>query len=85
MFAREALETGTALIDCGAARSVGSWEALDGLARMNEQRHGSTHFSLDRTKKTWYASANGKRQPCEGEVAFKVNAELATDGSLYWL
>ena len=62
------------MIDCGATKSMGSWEALDGLARMNEQRHGSTRFSLDRTKKTWYTFANGKRQQSEGEVAFKVNA-----------
>ena len=74
MFARAALETGKALIDCGATRSMGSWEALDGLARMNEQRHGSTRLSLDRTKKTWYTFANGKRQQSEGEVASKVNA-----------
>ena len=37
MFAREAVETGKALVDCGATRSMGSWEVLDGLARMNEQ------------------------------------------------
>ena len=74
LFAKEALETGKALIDCGAIKSMGSWEALDGLARMNEQRHGSTRFSLDRTKKTWYTFAHGKRQQSEGEVAFKVNA-----------
>ena len=74
LFAKEALETGKALIDCGATKSMGSWEALDGLARMNEQRQGSTRFSLDRTKKTWYTCANGKRQQSEGEVAFKVNA-----------
>ena len=41
---------------------------------MSERRHGSTRFSLDRTKKTWYTFANGKRQQSEGEVAFKVNA-----------
>ena len=53
---------------------MGSWKALDGLARMNEQRHGSTRFSLDRTKKTWHTFANGKRQQSEGEAALKVNA-----------
>ena len=74
MFAKEALETGKALIDCGATKSMGSWEALDVLARMNEQRHGSTRFCLDRTKKTWCTFANGKKQQSEGEVAFKVNA-----------
>ena len=37
MLEREALETGKALIDCGATRSMGFWEALDGVARMNEQ------------------------------------------------
>ena len=74
MFARGALETGIALIDCGATRSLGSWEELDGLARMNDQRHGSTFFSLDRAKKTWYTFAIGKRQQSEGEVDFKVNA-----------
>ena len=74
MFAKEALETGKALIDCGASKSMGSQEALDGLARMNEQRHGSTRFSLDRSKKTWYTFANGTRQQSEGEVAFNVNA-----------
>ena len=74
MFAREALETGKALIDCGASRSMGSWEALDGLARMNVQRHGSTRFSLDRTRKTWYTFGNGNRQKSEGEVSVKVNA-----------
>ena len=66
------------MIDCGATKSMGSWEALDGLARMNEQRHGSTRFSLDRTKKTWYTFAYGKRQQSEGEVAFKVNARGRT-------
>ena len=73
LFAKEALETGKALIDCGATKSMGSWEALDGLARMNEQRQGSTRFSLDHTKKTWYTFANRNRQQSEGEVAFKVN------------
>ena len=58
MFAREALETGKAMIHCSAIRSMGSWEALDGLARMNEQRHGSTRRSLVRTKKTWYIFCN---------------------------
>ena len=62
------------MIDCGAAKSVGPWEALDGLSRMNERRHGSTRFSLDRTKKTWYTPANGTKQQSEGEAAFKVNA-----------
>ena len=66
MLAREVLGTGKALVDCGATRSLGSWEALDGLARMNEQRHGSTRFSLDRTKKTWYTFANGKIQVSGG-------------------
>ena len=37
MFSREALETGKALFDGDATRSMGSWDALDGLARMNEQ------------------------------------------------
>ena len=36
MFAKEAVETEKALIDCGATKSMGSWEALDGLALMNE-------------------------------------------------
>ena len=45
LFAGEALETGKALIDCSATRSVASWEAVDGLARMKQQRHGSTRFS----------------------------------------
>ena len=74
MFAQEALETRKDLIDCGATKSMGSWEALDCLARMNEQRHRSTRFSLDRTKKTWYTFANGTKQQSEEEVAFKVNA-----------
>ena len=52
MVAREALETGKALIDCGATKSMGSWEALDGLAPMNVQRHGSTRFfPQNRTKR----------------------------------
>ena len=59
MFAKEALETGKALIDCGATKSVGSWEALDGLARMNEQEQGPTRFSLDRSMKTWCTAAKG--------------------------
>ena len=74
MFAKDGLETGKALIDCGATKSMGSWEALDGLARMTGQRHGSTRFSLDRTKKTWYMFADVTSQHSEGEVAFKVNA-----------
>ena len=74
MFAKETLETRKVLIDCGATNSMGSWEALDGLARMNEQRHGSTRFSRDRTKKTWYTFANGTRQQSEGEVPFKGDA-----------
>ena len=41
---------------------------------MNEQRHGSTRFSLDRPKKTWYTFANEKKKQSEGEVTFKVNA-----------
>ena len=44
LFAKEALETGKALIDCGATKSMGSWEALDGLARMNEQRLAQLGF-----------------------------------------
>ena len=40
MFAKEALETGIAWIDCGATKSIGSWEAVDVLGRMNEQKHG---------------------------------------------
>ena len=32
MFSQEALETGSALIDCGATRCVGSLKELDGLA-----------------------------------------------------
>ena len=78
MFAREALETRRALIDCGATRSMGSCEAPDGLARMNEQRHGSTRFPWI-TKKTWYTLANVKRQQSEGEVASKVNAGGRTE------
>ena len=67
------METGKALIDCGATRSMGSWEAPDGLARMSEQRHGSTCFSLDLRRRRG-TLADGKRQQSEGEVAFKVNA-----------
>ena len=40
---------------------MGSWEALDGLSRVKEQRHGSTRFSLDRTKKMWHTIANEKK------------------------
>ena len=50
-----------ALIDCGATMSMGSWEELEGLAPMNEQRHGSICFFLDRTKKTWYTFAKRKK------------------------
>ena len=60
MFSQEALETGWALMDCCAARCMGSWKDLDGLARMNEQLYGSPRFSLDRTRKTWYTFANGE-------------------------
>ena len=74
MFARGVFETGKALIDCGTTRSRGSWEAPDGLAHMSAQQHGSTIFSLDRTNKTWYTFAHGKRQQSEGGVASKVNA-----------
>ena len=52
---------------------MGSWEALDGSARMSAQHHGSTR-SLDRTKKTRYTFVSGKRQQSEGEVALKVNS-----------
>ena len=38
--------TRKALIDFGATRSMVSWEALDGLARMNEQRHIQLVFPL---------------------------------------
>ena len=69
MCASAALETGKALIDC-ATRSMGLG-ALDGLARMNVQHHGSFRSPLDRTKKTWYTFAKGKRQQSEGEVAFQ--------------
>ena len=51
IFARGGLETRKALIDAGATRITGSWESLDGLKRMNEQRHGSTRFFFDRTSK----------------------------------
>ena len=60
-------------MDCSAAGSLGSWGALDGLAHLTGQPHGSTRFSLGRTKKTWYTFANGKRLQSEGEGAFKVN------------
>ena len=73
MFSQEALETGWALIDCGATRCMGSWNELDGLARMNEQLYGSPRFSLDRTRKTWYTFANGERPQGEHEVAFQIN------------
>ena len=68
MFSREALETGKALIDGGATRSI------HGLARMNEQLYGSHRFSLDRTRKTWCTFAHGERQQSQGEVAFQVDA-----------
>ena len=35
---------------------------------MNEQRHDSSRFSLDRSKKTQSTFANGTRQQSEGEV-----------------
>ena len=54
MFSQDSLETGRALIDCGATRCMGSWKELDGLARMIEQLYGSHRFSLDHTRKTWY-------------------------------
>ena len=73
MFSREALETGKALFDGDATRSMGSWDALDGLARMNEQLYGSHRFSLDRTGKTWDTFAHGERQQSQGEVAFQVD------------
>ena len=73
MFSQKALETGWALIDCCAARCMGSWKDLDGLARMNEQLYGSPRFSLDRTRKTWYTFANGERPQSEREVAFQIN------------
>ena len=73
MFSQEALQTGWALMDCGANRCMGSWKELDGLARMNEQLYGSPRFSLDRTRKTWHTFANGERPQGEHEVAFQVN------------
>ena len=73
MFSQEALEIGSALIDCGATRCMGSWKELDVLARMNEQLYGSPCSSLDRTRKTWYTFADGKRPQRERVVAFQVN------------
>ena len=73
MFSQEALETGSALIDCGATRCMGSWKELDGLARMNKQLYGSPCSSLDRTRKTWYTFADGERPQSERVVAFQVN------------
>ena len=59
---KEALETGKAFIDCGATKSMGSWEALDGLARMIEQRHGQLDF------------LGSHEENMERRVAFKVDA-----------
>ena len=73
MFSQEALETGWALIDCGATRCMGSWKELDGLARMNEELCGSPRLSLDRTRQTWYTFANEERPHSERVVAFQVN------------
>ena len=61
MLAREALEAGKALLNCFAARSMGAWQALVGLARVNEQRHGSTRFSMKRTKRHCAYFAHGKK------------------------
>ena len=59
MFAREALETGEALIDCGATRSMESW---GGTGRSGTHECATSRscavFFPDRTKKTWYTLAN---------------------------
>ena len=64
MIAREALETRKALIDCGGTRSMGSCEALAGLARMNEKRHGSNsfHWIAQRRRGTLFASGKKRRR-----------------------
>ena len=73
MFSQEALETGKALRDCGAARSMRSSEELNGLSLMNKQLYGSPRLSLDRTRKTWYTFADGERPQSKRVVAFQEN------------
>ena len=72
MFSQDSLETGRALVDCGATRCIGSWKELNGLARMIEQLYGSLRFSLDRTRKTWYL-CKWRETKSEREGAFQVN------------
>ena len=61
MFAKEALETGKSF-DWLWCYQIYEIMRSTSLAHMNEQKHGSTRFSLDRSKKTWCTFANGTRQ-----------------------
>ena len=67
MFERDALETEKALIDCGATRSMGSWEALDGLVSLPEEASHSSfanvhvHRSCVRDSPRWHTKARKQR------------------------
>ena len=87
-FAREALETGKALIDCGATRFMGSWDALECLASVDEQRHGSTLFPWIAKRGRGTQNACGRTDDCKincsnttGVPISFVCAEFVTNGN----
>jgi len=65
---QEVIETGKAVIDCGATGGVGGFEAIEALSRRNLQRHGSTKVIVDRKDRPFFTFGNGKQARMEGRA-----------------
>ena len=74
LLASAALRAGKAVLDCGATHSIGSVDALDALAQLNAEKHGSTRMTVDTTKKAMYQFGDGLHKKCVSQATFEVSA-----------
>ena len=71
---REAMEQGKAIIDGGAARTLGSVTAIESVMGLNQQSHGEDGLKLDPSERPVFGFGNSSSDQCLSTAWLKVQA-----------
>ena len=81
VLAKERQEAGKAIVDCGAAGSIGGVKALELLGRLI----GPEQIQIDEDGRPWFICEDGSRQQAMSKVTFHMTAERHSGGGKFYV
>ena len=81
VLAKERQEAGKAIVDCGAAGSIGGVKALELLGRLI----GPEQIQIDKDDRPWFICEDGSRQQAMSKVTLHMTAGRRSDGGKFYV